>query len=158
MNLLTRSSRSFNNDMTAQREATAGFVHGSSAGAGLTMSPAGIWVYHAPAANTKATKVVAAQGAGTRIIVTSFRVLLLCKGTAVSTTDNLTVKWIEDAAGAPATLDEMPFICEANKQFGIALPCHISVTANKSITLEFSAGAGADTKEYVGFSYIVAPA
>lgn len=143
----------------SQLEATSSNVNGSTRGAALVMSPAGLWVYHKPVSNTKATKVVAAPGTGSRIIVVGYKWILQCKATAVTTTDGITIKWIEDAAGTPATVDEMGVTCEASKQFGESVTkCEWAFTENKSVTLEFSAAGGSDTLEYVGFRYIIAPA
>lgn len=130
----------------------------------LRVIPAGeessITAVHEPAANTKATILVAAGGAGVKHVVTGLSASLGSDGAV--TVARLKVNLIEDAAGTPVIkwAGNLSVIATAGGSAQYVTPAGFCVhlTANKSVTWEFTAAGGANTYEAVSMQYHTLPA
>lgn len=116
------------------------------------LDPDNVWTAsHLPNANTKATCVKAAPGAGYRLVVTGITATLAAGATAPSAVE-VSISLIEDAAGTPVTRWSAVTSLQAvaGDKGGVAKAVYIPATAaNKSMTLEFSAAGGTNTYESV---------
>lgn len=116
-------------------------------------SPCGnIWVAsHFPSANTQATIDRAAAGSGVRNVCTALTVTLAA-GTSAPSAIQLTAKLIDDSGGTPVTLwgtvISLPATAGAVSAFTLT-KLWLPSTANKALTLQFSATGGANTIQSV---------
>lgn len=113
---------------------------------------ASIWsAHHVPAANTQATISKAAAGAGIKNVCTWLTVKLVA-GASAPTAINVSVSLIDGATGGTTYLwrATISLPATAGADNGIALSnLWMPGTANTAMTLEFSAGGGANTVESV---------
>jgi hypothetical protein len=105
---------------------------------------------HEPAVNTKATIVIAAPGAGRRLVATGLTATIAADAAPAAV--KVSVQLIEDAGGTPTVRwrSVLGLQAVAGASAGVTRPCWIpTVAANKSLTLEFSAAGGANTYQAV---------
>lgn len=152
---LRKSQSTQNPDNVSQVEANSSTI-GAMQGAALVAQPAGTPVNHRPGANVKASLTIASPGAGKRIVLTSFSLLIICGSTASVVGDNLSMV-IKEGSTEKQGWD---VICEANKQFGVALlpGGGIKFAEDTAVTLEFSGAGPSGSKESVNATYLTADA
>lgn len=140
-------------------DGTNGFLSGAVANIAaqtslnaMLVTETGQWtVTHAPAVNTQATATRAAGGAGVRHVATAL-LFGVSAGGAAPTATQLTVHLRDGATGVGTPLVSFTVAVPATAGACVVVPItslKIVGSANTALCLEFTAGGGANTYEFV---------